>query len=152
MKPFILDTNVALRFLLADDPAQSPKAKGLFELADAGQIRLHLSHVAIAELVWTLDSFFEFPRQDIGTKLRGLVLHDGIRVENQDVVLSALERFGRLTVDFPDCYAASLAAAQSCPVTSYDRDFRKFKDIICKTPDEILAETETDPKTSGLES
>jgi len=139
MKTFILDTNVVLRFLLADDPDQSPKAKGLFELADEGKIQLHLSHVAIAELVWTLDSFFEFPRLEIGTKLRGLVLHDGIVVKDQDVVLSALEWFGRVNADFPDCYAASIASAQSCAVTSYDRDFRKFKDVTCKTPDEILA-------------
>ena len=48
MKTFVLDTNVALRFLLADDPIQSPKAKELFELAETGRARLYLSHVAIA--------------------------------------------------------------------------------------------------------
>lgn len=137
MKTFILDANVVLRFLLADDPTQSPKAKELFELAEAGKIRLFLSHVAVAELVWTLDSFFEFPRHEIGTKLRGLVIHDGVVVDDQDVVLDALDRFAGVNADFPDCYAAALALARTQSVTSYDRDFRKFKDISWKTPDEI---------------
>lgn len=138
MKTFILDANVVLRFLLADDSNQSPKAKELFELAEAGKIRLLLSHVAVAELVWTLDSFFNFPRQEIGTKLRGLVIHDGVAVDAKDVVLGALDRFAHVNADFPDCYAASLALAHTQPVASYDRDFRKFKDISWKTPDEIL--------------
>lgn len=138
MKKFILDINVVLRFLLADDPVQSPKAKSLFQLAEAGKVRLFLSHVALAELVWTLDSFFEFPRQEIGTKLRGLVVHEGIDVEEQDVVLIALDRFAQVNADFPDCYAASLALAHTQSVASYDRDFRKFKDISWQTPDEIL--------------
>ena len=138
MKTFILDTNIVLRFLLADDPGQSPKAKALFELAEGGKVRLHLSHVMIAELVWTLDSFFNFQRQEISTKLRGLVLHNGIQVDDQDVVLGALTRFGLVNADFPDCHAAALAGARSCAVTSYNRDFRKFKDVTRQTPDEIL--------------
>lgn len=137
MRTFILDTNVILRFLLADDPNQSPKAKELFEMAEAGKIRLFLSHVAVAELVWTLESFFNFPRQEIGTKLRGLVIHDGIAVDNQDLVLDALDRFARVNADFPACYAAALALARKQSVTSYDKDFRKFTDISWKTPDEI---------------
>ena len=70
MKTFILDTNVTLRFLLADDPNQSPKAKELFELAESGGVRLRLSHVAVAELVWVLGSFFDFARQDEGMQSR----------------------------------------------------------------------------------
>lgn len=138
MKTFVLDTNVALRFLLADDPQQSPKAKALFELAEAGTIRLHLSHVGIAELVWVLDSFFDFERAKIGATVRGLILHNGVEVFDLDPLLAALDRFARVNADFPDCYAASVAAATSVAVTSYDRDFRKFPDVTCLAPDEIL--------------
>lgn len=138
MSTFILDTNVVLRFLLADDPAQSPKAKALFELAESGKVRLHLSHVGVAELVWVLDSFFDFERTTIGTTLRGLLLHTGVEVENLDAALAALDRFARHNADFPDCYAATLAANAGATVASYDRDFRKFTEVKCLTPDEIL--------------
>lgn len=137
MTTVILDTNVVLRFLLADDPRQSPQAKALFEHAETGKVRLYLSHVIFAELVWTLDSFFGFPRADIGAKLRGLAIHEGIVVDELDELLAALDRYARFNVDFPDAYVAALAASRSQTVATYDRDFRKFKDITVKTPDEL---------------
>jgi len=138
MKTFVLDTNVALRFLLADDPLQSPKAHALFVLAESGAIKLRLSHIAIAELAWVLSSFFDFARQDIGLKLRGLVLHHGVVVDEPDLILNALDRFARVNADFPDCYAAALASQHAQPVATYDRDFRRFADVVAQTPDEIL--------------
>jgi predicted nucleic-acid-binding protein len=138
MKTFILDANVVLRFLLADNPAQSPKAKELFVLAESGRVRLRLTHVAVAELVWVLVSFFDFPRHEVGPKLRGLILHKGVEIDDQDVILGALDRFARINADFPDCYAAANAAHSATPIASYDRDFRKFADVTCLKPEEIL--------------
>jgi predicted nucleic acid-binding protein len=137
MTTVILDTNVVLRFLLADDPRQSPKARALFEAAEAGTVRLYLSHVIFAELVWTLDSFFHFPPAEIGAKLRGLAVHDGIELDELDELLAALDRYARFNVDFPDAYVAALSATRSQTVVTYDKDFRKFKDITVKTPDEL---------------
>ncbi|MES2697101.1 MAG: PIN domain-containing protein [Verrucomicrobiota bacterium] len=138
MKTYLLDTNVALRFLLADDPQQSPKAKALFALAEAGKIRLRISHIGVAELVWVLHSFFNFERAQIATTLRGLLLHDGVEVDGLDTMLGALDHFGRIKVDFPDCYLATLSANSNSALVSYDRDFRKFSDVTCVTPDELL--------------
>jgi len=55
-----LDANVILRFLLADDRSQSPKAKALFELAQAGKLTLFVSHVTLAEVSWVLLSYYDF--------------------------------------------------------------------------------------------
>ncbi len=140
MRTFILDANVVLRFLLADDPSQSPQARGLFVLAEAGRVRLRLSHVAVAELVWVLSSFYDFARQDIGVKLRGLLLHKGVEVDEQELLLNALDRFSRVNADFPDCYAAALASRSDLPIASYDRDFRKFPDVTCMKPEAIRGE------------
>lgn len=139
MKPVLVDTNVVLRFLLADDARQSPRAKALFEQAEAGKIRLRLTHVGVAELAWVLTSFFKFDRANVGTTLRGLLLHNGVEVDDLDTVLGALERFSRINADFIDCYVATLAARTANPVASYDRDFRKFSDITCLSPEEILS-------------
>ena len=138
MKTVIIDTNVVLRFVLADHPTHSPKAKKLFELAESGSIRLYLSQVSLAELVWTLTSFFEFSRGQVSTTLRGLVLHNGVEMDEQETALLALERFACVNADYPDCHASALALTRGQCVTSYDRDFRKFKDIDWKTPDEVI--------------
>lgn len=133
MKTLILDTNVVLRFLLADDLAQSPKTKELFVFAESGRVRLRLTHVAVAELVWVLGSLFNFPRHEVGPKLRGLILYKGVEIDDQDVILGA-----RINTDFSDCYAAAIAARGATPIASYDRDFRRFTDVTCLKPEEIL--------------
>jgi len=133
-----LDTQVILRFLLADDPKQSPKARALFELAQAGKMTLGISHVCLAEVTWVLLSFYAFERAKLATTLRELVLHDGVEVEDEAVLLDTFDRFGRVKVDFIDCYAAALAKHAGCPLVTEDRDFRKFPDVVALRPAEVL--------------
>ena len=45
---------------------------------------------------------------------------------------------GGLTLLFVIHYAAAIAALSATPVASYDRDFRKFTDVTCLKPKEIL--------------
>lgn len=132
-----LDTNVILRFLLADDPSQSPKAKALFELAQAGKLSLFVSHVTFAEVSWVLLSYYDFERGKLAQTLRELVLHEGIEVDDADVLLDAFDRFGKVNVDFIDCYAAALAKARGAVVVTEDRDFRKFADVTARRPEEV---------------
>ena len=134
-----LDSNVILRFLLADDPKQSPKAKELFESAQAGRLSLSVSHVTLAEVTWVLFSYYDFERGKLAQTLRELVLHEGLEIEDEDVVLDAFERFGRLNVDFIDCYTAALAKGSGRPVITDDRDYRKFSDITAQSPGEVIA-------------
>jgi len=133
-----LDANVILRFLLADHPQQSPKARELFELAQAGKVTLWISDVCLAEVTWVLHSHYAFERSKLAQTLRDLVLHDGVNVENQDVLLDAYGRFGELNVDFIDCYTAALAKFVGCPVITEDRDFRKFSDVTAQRPAEVI--------------
>jgi predicted nucleic-acid-binding protein len=138
MKSYVLDANVALRFLLADNPTQSPAAKDLFIQADKGNVELILNPVTLAEIVWVLDSFYEFEHEKIGNLLCGFVLHEGVVCPDEDACLSALSLFAKFSVDFADCYVAASAHALNLPVLSYDRDFKKFSDISCLTPDAAL--------------
>lgn len=133
-----LDANVILRFLLADDPRQSPKARQLFALAQAGKVVLFASHICLAEVTWVLHSYYAFERGTLARTLRELVLHDGVEVEAEGALLDAFDRFGRVNVDFADCYTAALAKQAGCPVVTEDRDFRKFPDVVAQRPAEIV--------------
>jgi len=135
-----LDANVILRFLLADDPAQSPKARALFELAQTSQVMLAISHVTLAEVCWVLVSYYDFERSKVARTLRELVLHEGVEVEDGDVILDAFDRFAKVKVDFIDCYMAALAKAHGSVVITDDRDFRKFADVTARRPEEIVRE------------
>ncbi len=138
MKSYILDANVALRLLLADHPTQSAAAKELFIQAAKGNLELILSSVTLAEIVWVLDSYYEFEHEKIGNLLCGLVLHEGVECPEEDTCLSALKLFAARSVDFADCYLAANAHTQNLPVLSYDRDFKKFSEISYLTPEQAL--------------
>jgi predicted nucleic-acid-binding protein len=56
-----LDTYVILRFLLRDDDTIFQKASVLFEKAERGELTLYIHPLVLAELVWTLESFYDIP-------------------------------------------------------------------------------------------
>ncbi|MDQ6633104.1 MAG: PIN domain-containing protein [Verrucomicrobiota bacterium] len=130
----LLDANVLIRFLANDHPQQSPKARQLFARAAAGEAFLWLSDVCIAEVVWTLTSFYEAERKQIAEWLKTVVQNPGIELEDEELMLVALENYSRMNVDFIDAYHAAVAAARKWPIASFDRDFDKFKNISRKEP------------------
>jgi predicted nucleic acid-binding protein len=69
-------------------------------------------------------------------------LHDGIEVDESDVLLDAFDRFGKVNVDFIDCHAAALAKSRDSVVVTEDRDFRKFADVTALRPEEVVRQFE----------
>jgi predicted nucleic acid-binding protein len=101
----------------------------LFVRAAAGEIRLVLSDVALAETAWVLQSFYLLDRAAIASALKGVIESTGIEVDNRAILLSALKHFAHSSVNFVDAYHAAVAAAESIPIASFDRDFDRFANI-----------------------
>ena len=80
----------------------------------------------------------DFERSKLAQTMREFVLHDGVEIEREDLILDAFDRFGKVNVDFIDCYIAALAKDRGCPVVSEDRDFRKFSDVTTRRPSEVI--------------
>jgi len=135
-KPALLDANVVLRYLLADDPAQSPEAVDLIEQAPADS--LHLSILVLAEVTWTLRSHFAVPRREISSAIQRIVARPSISVD--PIALDAVARYARTTLDFVDCALAAASAAAAVPLVTFDRDYRKFPDIAAQRPRAWLAD------------
>ena len=129
MTRYLLDTNVLLRFLLADDEKQLPAVKRLFQHATEGRCVLVLGDVALAEAVWVLSSFYKLDRKPIAESLAKIITKPGIHCPNVDTLLDALARYQDTNCDFFDCYLASQAAAEGDGIASFDQDFRKFEDV-----------------------
>ena len=129
MKVFV-DTNIFLRFLLADHPRQSPACKKLFERAQAGRVRLVTLPIVIAEIAWVLSSFYKESAKEVARKLRIILLFEGLDVPHRDALLSATQVFESRGIDFIDAYVSSwLKLEKSNQIYSYDRDFDKVEGI-----------------------
>ena len=134
MKRLLLDANVMIRFLRADHPDHFERAKALFEQAESGDVRLVLLDAVFAEVVYVLTSVYEAKRADVADTLRPFLFHGGIECPGRKVLDDALGRFAIRNVDFLDAYLAAQALYLDIPVSTFDKNFRKLKDIEFEAP------------------
>ena len=89
-KPVFADTNLFLRYLTNDLPTQADAVEQLLREAAAGQVALVTNALVMAEIVWTLDSFYRQPRPDIRDKVLAILNTPGLEVIDSDLVLQAI--------------------------------------------------------------
>jgi len=131
----ILDTNIILRYLLGDDPEHSRLARLLIDFAPFAS--LYLPSLAIAEAVWFFQGRTSADRSSIARSIQRILSCDSITVD--PAMLNAVARYAATNLDFADCLFAARSAASGVPVVSFDRGFRKFRDVVAERPDEALA-------------
>lgn len=116
-----LDTNVLVRYIAQDDPAQSPQATRLIESLTAAEPG-YVSVVAVVELVWVLLGCYASTRDEVCTVLETLLQTREIVVERADTVWKALRKYKEGKADFADCLIERSADAAGCAYTvSFDR-------------------------------
>jgi predicted nucleic-acid-binding protein len=111
-----LDTNVLVRYIMQDDPKQSPKASRLIEgltAAEPGFVPL----VSVVELVWVLSSAYSLSRQQVSAALDLLLRSKEIVLDRADQVLQAQRRFNAGGADFADCLIERVAHDAGCTTT-----------------------------------
>ncbi|MBN1465984.1 PIN domain-containing protein [candidate division KSB1 bacterium] len=67
-----LDTNIIIRFLVQDDPAQCKIVDRLFERAVKSGDKLWISNFVILEMIWVLERIFSVTRHDIINTIESL--------------------------------------------------------------------------------
>lgn len=126
---FIVDTNVLVRFFTGAPPDMAEKSRLLIERADHGKATLVIFPVIVAEVFYTLESFYEMERKVVADKLLAFLQCRGIENVEGDRMLDALKRCRDRNAHFADAYLAATAAEMKHAIASFDRDFDKFKDI-----------------------
>jgi len=130
----VVDTNLLIRYFTGDDPVKADRCERLFREAAEGRAKLLITDVCLAQLVWTLGSYYRVSRADISDKLVALLNTPGFEFSNVGVLLDASQRYRNTNVDYIDAYHAATAAESGMDVYSYDRDFDKFEDVVRLEP------------------
>jgi predicted nucleic acid-binding protein len=127
----LLDTNVILRHALGDDPSHRQQARRLFERASAGELRLLLPSLVIAQVVWTLESFYHSSREYITGLLQALLGTPGVTALEPRVASRCLEIYGAHNVEIVDAYLVALAeeTKTTALATFNKKDFRRFSHL-----------------------
>lgn len=123
-----LDTKVILRFLQKDDPNLFQAVEPLFLRVEQGELVVFIHPLIVAELVWTLESFYEYPRRKIAEVLEQLVEAQGVEVPEKEIIIDALQDYEVKNVDFIDAYLVHYAAHRE-PFTIYTLDKKHFSHL-----------------------
>ena len=129
----LVDTNLVVRYLVQDHDKHARAASRLFDACDRGHVEVAVLPAVLAECVFVLESFYGHPRPDIASALCRLISSSGVQITGLAIHLDALDRYKRTKVHFVDCLIAATAVAENTPVSTFDRDFRKFADVRVET-------------------
>ena len=111
-----LDTNVLVRYIMQDDPKQSPKASKLIESLDDNNPG-YITHVCVIELYWVLTSSYELTGEQVTQALEAILRTKQLLVERADQVTRALRVFAAGKADFADCLIERSASGAGCTQT-----------------------------------
>ena len=84
-----LDTNVLVRYLTYDDPDQSKKASTIVEEAATKGEKLLVHPVVLCELVWVLETAYDYGRSEVSTTLDRILRTAQFEIPDKETVLGA---------------------------------------------------------------
>jgi len=122
-----LDTNVLVRHLVQDDPAQSALATRLVRRCIMDGRPLHIPVSVMLELEWVLRTRYGFGKPEVVQVLVQLLSAAELAVADEGAVERALQRYRQANADFADCVHVALAElAGQLPLWTFDRKAAKL--------------------------
>jgi len=109
-----LDTNVLVRYLAQDDRIQSPLATKFLEGSLSQGKPGFVATVVLAELVWVLESNYQFGRGQIANLLDALLRAQQLKFQDPDSASLALRDFRTTKADYVDCLIQRLGSGAGC--------------------------------------
>lgn len=120
------DANVLLRFLTGEPEPMAERAARLMRQAERGEVLLVLTPLVVAEVVWTLKSFYRRSYEEIVRVLVPLLSADGVETQEREILTRALELTRNKNVDYSDAVLAVQADRHGETVCTFDEDFKRL--------------------------
>jgi predicted nucleic acid-binding protein len=137
-KRWFADTNLFLRYLTNDIPEQAEAFERVLQAAAQGRQALVTNPMVIAEIVWTLESFYKLSALETQARVLAILNTPGLEVVEGDLVLQAIIWHVEKNVDFIDAYNAAwmLQEGVDCACTFDRRHFTRFEQLQVIVPGE----------------
>lgn len=126
-----LDTNVLVRFLVNDDPAQAAIAAKFILTECTPESPGILNRIVLCELTWVLGRAYGYPRSLIAEILEKLLRTCEFSIEGVDDVWTALRAYRAGTADFADCLVGTGNRSLGCDATAtFDRKAGRMPEFL----------------------
>jgi predicted nucleic acid-binding protein len=135
MENKFVDTDIFLRYLAKDDLLKYERCRTMFRKALEGEITISTSGMVIAELIWTLLSYYKVPKAEVVEKVSVILGTENLFIPDKDALADALVLYARKNVDFIDAYNAVFMKSHGLrEIYSYDEDFEMIEDVQRREP------------------
>ena len=122
-----LDTNVLVRLITNDDPAQAQRLQDALDVELAAGRECLVGHIVLCELVWVLGRLYGYSVAQCQQTMASLLGFAGLRFESMPTVVAAFKAWQREGGDWAD----HLIGAQSV-IWSDNRCTSKILNNICQ--------------------
>ena len=122
-----VDTNVLVRLLVADDPAQTRRALAYLE----ARRPLWVSTVVLVETVWVLTAVYGWSKAQILAMLETASNSRDFAFQSVETVRAAIAAYFSGKADFSDCLALELARTEGhLPFATFDKATARLRDAV----------------------
>lgn len=137
MKYFI-DANIFLRVLTGDQKKQFNECRAFLQKVKENKIEAYTSNIILAEIVWTLGSYYSFSKDKITQAVKSILNLSGLKFIDSYDSLKALEFYVKYSIKYIDALIVSDGEIleKNVTVVTYDKDFAKLP-ILSKEPKEV---------------
>jgi len=113
-----IDTNVIVRLVVADDAAQTQRARKLIDQALSRDEPVLVSLLVLLESEWVLRSRYRFGREALLSIFRALLESHELSFEDEPALEEALFRWKDNACGFADCLIAAHNRQMGCRATA----------------------------------
>ncbi len=121
-----LDTNVLIRYIVQDDPAQSALATRIIETRCSESDPGWVNDIVLVELVWVLRRAYQYKRKLIAELLQTMLVARELEFSSKSQILAAVSDYRQGQADFSDYLIAHRNHQAGCTTTvTFDQNAGK---------------------------
>lgn len=134
-----IDTNIFLRVLVKEDKKTFNECVELLSLVRDGKIKAFTYDIVLAEVNWTLSSFYKFPKTKAVESIESILNLKSLKFYHNSNIALAVQLYKEHNIKFIDALIASDPNIfnKETIVISYDKDFDKLK-LLRQEPAEVI--------------
>lgn len=142
-----IDSNVLIVYLTNTPPEHGSGARAFFQDLAFGAVIATTTEGVLVEITQVLASKkgLAYPRAQISEELKRILGFRGLRMQNLELHLRALDRFATTNLDYVDCILIESADGPADAIVSFDRDYDRVRPGVRVEP--RAPSEETDPQS-----
>lgn len=126
MKPYLLDTNIFLRYFLDDVHEQTKQAEQWFKDGKSGICELTVCVVVFFEIDFVIRKVLQFKKEKVIEIIEAILNMSFLKIEEKETLTEMIKVYALNNVDLTDCFLLSKSLLDKKELLSFDKDYKKL--------------------------